>query len=260
MTDLVHIKKENGLAVVSIDNPPMNVLSQSVANELLQAYRALENDSEVTVIVLTGQGDRAFMAGANIKEFPDALGHPGVAFQMAQKFHELMNTIDFFAKPTIAALNGYTLGGGLELALACDLRIADKNAKLGFPEINLGIFPGAGGTQRLPRLVGEAKAKELMFTGQPITAEEAYRIGLVNALTEPGQSVNEALKMATHIATRSLPALAKIKQAIVDGIHLSLEDAVQVEAKLFDEVFQTKDSKEGVEAFIEKREPRFRHE
>ena len=260
MAELVHVKKDNGLAIVSIDHPPMNVLSQSVANELLQVYRSLENDSAVVVIVLTGQGDRAFMAGANIKEFPDALGQPGLAFQMAQGFHELMNTIDFFPKPTIAALNGFTLGGGLELALACDMRVCDQRAKLGFPEINLGIFPGAGGTQRLPRLIGEAKAKELMFTGQPITAEEAYRIGLVNALSEPGKALDDAITMATHIASKSLPALAKIKKAIVDGIHLPLEEAVQLEATLFDEVFQTKDSKEGVEAFIEKRVPHFHNE
>ena len=260
MAEVVHVRKDNGLAIVTIDNPPMNVLSRSVASELLQVYRALEHDRDVTAIVLTGKGDRAFMAGANIKEFPDALGKPGVALEMAQGFHELMNTIDFFPKPTIAALNGFTLGGGLELALACDLRVCDKRAKLGFPEINLGIFPGAGGTQRLPRLIGEAKAKELMFTGQPITAEEAHRSGLVNALAEPGQTLETAIELARQIASRSLPALAKIKQAIAEGIHLPLTEAVQVEARLFDEVFQTKDSREGVEAFIEKREPHFHNE
>ncbi len=260
MPDLVHMKKENGLAIITIDNPPMNVLSQSVAKELLQAYLSVENDPEVVVIVLTGEGNRAFMAGANIKEFPDALGQPGVAYHMAQRFHELMNTIDFFPKPTIAALNGYTLGGGLELALACDMRVCDTNAKLGFPEINLGIFPGAGGTQRLPRIVGEGKAKELMFTGQPISAEEAYRIGLVNALAEPGKTLEHAVALASQIASKSLPALSLIKRAVMDGIHLPLDEAVQVEAKLFDEVFQTKDSKEGVHAFMEKREPNFKNE
>ncbi len=260
MPDLVHMKKENGLAIITIDNPPMNVLSQSVAKELLQAYLSVENDPEVVVIVLTGEGNRAFMAGANIKEFPDALGQPGVAYHMAQRFHELMNTIDFFPKPTIAALNGFTLGGGLELALACDMRVCDTNAKLGFPEINLGIFPGAGGTQRLPRLVGEGKAKELMFTGQPISAEEAYRIGLVNALAEPGKALEHAVALASQIASKSLPALSLIKRAVMDGIHLPLDEAVQVEAKLFDEVFQTKDSKEGVHAFMEKREPNFKNE
>ncbi len=260
MPDLVHMKKENGLAIITIDNPPMNVLSQSVAKELLQAYLSVENDPEVVVIVLTGEGNRAFMAGANIKEFPDALGQPGVAYHMAQRFHELMNTIDFFPKPTIAALNGYTLGGGLELALACDMRVCDTNAKLGFPEINLGIFPGAGGTQRLPRIVGEGKAKELMFTGQPISAEEAYRIGLVNALAEPGKTLEHAVALASQIASKSLPALSLIKRAMMDGIHLPLDEAVQVEAKLFDEVFQTKDSKEGVHAFMEKREPNFKNE
>ena len=260
MPDLVHVKKDNGLAIITIDNPPMNVLSQSVAKELLQAYLSVENDPEVVVIVLTGEGNRAFMAGANIKEFPDALGQPGVAYHMAQRFHELMNTIDFFPKPTIAALNGFTLGGGLELALACDMRVCDTNAKLGFPEINLGIFPGAGGTKRLPRLVGEGKAKELMFTGQPISAEEAYRIGLVNALAEPGKALEHAVALASQIASKSLPALSLIKRAVMDGIHLPLDEAVQVEAKLFDEVFQTKDSKEGVHAFMEKREPNFKNE
>ncbi len=260
MAELVHVNKDNGVAIVTIDNPPMNVLSQGVASALLQTYRSLADDAEVTVIVLTGEGDRAFMAGANIKEFPDALGNPGVALDMAQAYHELMNTIDFFPKPTIAALNGYTLGGGLELALACDLRVCDKRAKLGFPEINLGIFPGAGGTQRLPRLVGEAKAKELMFTGDAIPAEEAHRIGLVNAVAEAGEALNAALQIAQKIATRSQPAVARIKRAMTDGAHLPLAEAVQVEAVLFDEVFQTKDSKEGIEAFIGKREPNFRHE
>ncbi len=259
MSKWVRIEKEEGIAIVTIVNPPMNVLSQSVTEGLLQCFQELRADADVGVVVLTGDGERAFMAGADIKEFPEAVGSPGVAYELAQRLHEMMNLIDGFPKPTIAALHGFTLGGGLELALTCDMRICDDESVLGLPEIKLGIFPGGGGTQRLPRLIGEARAKEMMFTGDPITAQAAAQIGLVNRVVPKGDSLNAAKELAHVIANRSSAALALVKRAIDEGGEMSLVHGVQVEAKLFDEVFQTEDCQEGIRAFIEKRKPIFKN-
>lgn len=257
MGQFVEVKTDGGVAVVTIANPPMNVLSQAVGEDLVEAFDQLAGADDVVVVVLCGQGERAFMAGADIKEFPRALGQPGSAFALAQSLHALMDRVDHFAKPVIAALHGFVLGGGMELALACDLRICDEGTKLGLPEINLGIFPGAGGTQRLPRLIGEARAKEMMFTGTPVTAQWALQSGLVNRVVPVGESLAAACKLAGEIAGKSLPALARIKQAVDEGTEASLAVGTWLEARLFDEVFQTADSREGVTAFIEKRAARF---
>ncbi|MCI0183259.1 MAG: enoyl-CoA hydratase-related protein [Acidibacillus sp.] len=257
MSELVRIDKEPGIAIVTIANPPMNVLSKAVAEGLLQAFRDLQGDVDVRVIVLAGEGERAFMAGADIKEFPTALGKVGMAYALAEQLHELMNLIDHMKKPTIAALHGFTFGGGLEMALTCDIRICDEGSLLGLPEIKLGIFPGAGGTQRLPRLIGEARAKEMMYTGEPIDAVKANQIGLVNRVVPKGQSLHAALELARVIAQRSLSALSLVKQAIDEGAELTLAQGLENEAKRFDDAFQTADSKEGIQAFIEKRNPVF---
>lgn len=259
MSDVVRVDKSEGIAVVTIVNPPMNVLNRFVVESLFETFTRLEHDDDVTAIVACGAGERAFMAGADIREFPDALGQPGQAKQLALRLHEVMNLIDRCPKPTIAALHGYVLGGGLELALAFDMRICDETTQLGLPEIKLGIFPGAGGTQRLPRLVGEAKAKELIFTGEPVSAETALAIGLVNRVVAKGDALRESEQLATVIAGRSLPALSRIKKAIDEGLAGTLTAGVLIEAALFDEVFQTADSREGITAFIEKREPVFRN-
>lgn len=259
MGECVHVTKRDAIAIVTIDNPPMNVLNAVVVVELRGIFQELQHDSEVAAVVLTGAGERAFMAGADIKEFPSALGRPGAAAVLAEKLHELMNLIDYFPKPTVAALFGFVLGGGLELAMTCDLRVCDENTQLGLPEIKLGIFPGAGGTQRLSRLVGEARAKEMIFLGEPVSGARAYELGLVNRVVPTGEAVAAATELALTIATRSLPALSRIKQAIDNGLELPLREAVRLEATLFDEIFQTEDSREGVTAFIEKRAPRFRH-
>ncbi|PWI58901.1 enoyl-CoA hydratase-related protein [Sulfoacidibacillus thermotolerans] len=259
MAELVRVEKEAGIAIVTIVNPPMNVLSKAVTEALLHRFRELKEDANVRVVVLTGDGERAFMAGADIKEFPEALGQPGVALEMAERLHETMNFIDYFPKPTIAALHGFTLGGGLELALTCDMRICDEGSILGLPEIKLGIFPGAGGTQRLPRLIGEARAKEIMFTGEPIDAHTAAQIGLVNRVVPKGESLQAAKELAQLIASRSLATLSLLKQTIDDGAVLPLTQAVEVEAKRFDAAFQTNDAAEGIQAFIEKRKPNFSH-
>ncbi|WP_209122995.1 enoyl-CoA hydratase [Alkalihalobacillus sp. BA299] len=258
MGQLVTLRKEAGIGIVTIDNPPLNVLSQQVVAELSDVFSTIEQDQEVVTVILTGAGNKAFMAGADIKEFPQTIGKPNMK-ENVMKSHQVLNQIDFLPKPTIAVLNGLTFGGGCELALTCDLRIAEEHSQLGLPEIKLGIFPGGGGTQRLPRLIGEAKAKELMFIGDPITAKEAENIGLVNKVVPSGSGMEEALTIAKKISGYSLQALSRIKKAVDEGTNMEFNEAIDREAELFAEVFQTEDVREGVQAFIEKRRPVFTH-
>lgn len=260
MTRLVHLEKTEGVAIVTIDNPPMNVLSRQVTKELGEVFTAIAKDDEVIVAILTGAGNRAFMAGADIKEFPQSLGMEKDKLKKNNlKTHEVLNFIADIPKPTIAVLNGLALGGGCELALTCDIRIAEVNVKIGLPEIKLGLFPGGGGTQRLPRLIGAPKAKELMFLGEPLSAEDALKIGLVNQVVESGKGMDNALSMAKRMAGYSLQALSRIKEAVNKGFDTSLDEGLEIEAELFAEVFGTEDVREGVQAFIEKRSPSFNH-
>ncbi len=171
----------------------------------------------------------------------------------------VLTKIDQFPKPTIAVLNGLTLGGGCELALACDLRVAEAQVQIGLPEVKLGLFPGAGGTQRLSRLVGNAKAKEIIFTGDPLGAIEAEKIGLVNKVVEQGCGLSEAKILASRMTRHSLQALSRIKKAINEGSEATLEQGLEIETNLFEEIFQTEDVKEGVSAFLDKRKPAFVH-
>lgn len=260
MTELVHLEKTEGVAIVTIDNPPMNVLSRQVTQELGEVFAAIAEDAEVIAAILTGAGSRAFMAGADIKEFPQSLGLEKEEFKRNNgKSHEILNFIADIPKPTIAVLNGLAFGGGCELALTCDIRIAEEHVKVGLPEIKLGLFPGGGGTQRLPRLVGPSKAKELMFLGEPLSADEALKIGLVNQVVQSGKGMDTALSMAKKMAGYSLPALSRIKEAVNKGIDTSFEEGLEIEAELFAQVFATEDVREGVQAFIEKRQPAFKH-
>lgn len=258
MTQVVHTETQDGYAVVTINNPPMNVISSQVFKELDQAFGELKEDSAVNAVIVTGQGDKVFAAGADIKEFPQLIGQPGLKANFLET-HAILNRIDNFEKPVIAMLNGLTFGGGCEVALCCDIRIAEEHAQIGLPEITLGLFPGGGGTQRLPRLVGEAKAKELMFTGEAVTAAEAEKIGLVNRVVASGEGMEAARKMAKRIGRFSLPALSRIKRAVDEGLELTIEQGTELEAGLFEEVFQTEDVQEGVKAFIEKRKPAFQN-
>lgn len=255
--EMVRLTKEDGIALLTIDNPPLNVISERVGREIRDCVTEVEQDDEVVVLIVTGAG-RAFVAGADIKEFPSKMAR-GEAKKMALEHFHTYNRLDFLPKPTIAALNGLTLGGGLELAMACDIRVAGESAALGLPEIKLGLFPGAGGTQRLPRLIGEGRAKELMFMGDPITAQEAWRIGLVNKVVPDDRVLESAFSMAKVLATRTLTALSRIKKAVDKGLEMNLTSGVLYEAELLDEVFQTEDIAEGCRAFFEKREPRFKH-
>ncbi|WP_191561839.1 enoyl-CoA hydratase [Metabacillus idriensis] len=258
MNKLVTADKNGSIAIITINNPPLNVMNQQVTRELKECFRALKEDSEVVTVILTGAGEKAFMAGADIKEFPQLIGKKGIKANFL-KGHAFLNEIDQFPKPTIAVLNGLTFGGGCELALTCDLRIAEEHAQIGLPEIKLGLFPGGGGTQRLPRIVGDAKAKEMMFTGDPIDAREAERLGLVGSVVPKGEGIQKAIELANRISRHSLPALSKIKKAVDEGLNSTLLNGLDLEAGLFEEVFQTEDIKEGVQAFIEKRKPAFSH-
>jgi enoyl-CoA hydratase len=258
MTQFIKLNYDEKVAVVTVQNPPLNVLSKQVFFELASVFKELETNTDVVAVIITGEGNRAFVAGADIKEFPQLMGNPNRKDQI-QNGHATLNLIDQFPKPTIAALNGLTLGGGCELALACDIRIAEEQIQIGLPEIKLGLFPGGGGTQRLPRLIGNAKAKELMFTGDPITAENALQIGLVNQVVPAGEALPAAMVLAKRITRHSLQALSRIKKAVDEGLNQSLTDGIELETELFAEVFQTEDIKEGVQAFIEKRKPIFQH-
>jgi enoyl-CoA hydratase len=260
MTEVVHLEIVKGTAIVTIDNPPMNVLSKQVSKELSEVFSQIAVDPNVIVAIVTGAGNKAFMAGADIKEFPSSLGMEKEDLKKKnQETHRVLNFIANIPKPTIAVLNGITFGGGCELALSCDIRIAEDHVKIGLPEVKLGLFPGGGGTQRLPRLIGPAKAKELMFLGDPITAEEAFRLGLVNQVTATGEGMNAALKMSEKMAGYSLQALSRIKESVNTGLNTSLEEGLEIESELFAEVFGTEDVREGVQAFIEKRSPAFKH-
>ncbi|WP_462413704.1 enoyl-CoA hydratase [Neobacillus sp. Marseille-QA0830] len=260
MTELVHLEKSEGVAIVTIDNPPMNVLSRQVVQELGEVFASIAEDDEVIVAVLTGAGNRAFMAGADIKEFPQSLGLEKEELERNNlKTHEVLNFIADLPKPTIAMLNGLAFGGGCELALTCDIRIAEEHVKVGLPEVKLGLFPGGGGTQRLPRLIGPSKAKELMFLGDPLSAGDACKIGMVNQVVESGKGMEMALSMAKKMAGYSLQALSRIKESVHKGIDTSIAEGLEKEAELFAEVFGTEDVREGVQAFIEKRPPSFKH-
>ena len=255
---LIRLHKEGSLALVTLVNPPLNVLHPQMVAELDDCFTGLATDPAVVAAIVTGEGERAFCAGFDIKEFPRMM-EPGGAEAMATQLHAGLLKIAHLGKPTIAAVNGLALGGGLEVAMACDIRVVAEKAQLGQPEIKLGLFPGAGGTQRLPRLVGAGIAKELMYLGDPIGAAEAHRIGLANRVVPTGEALTVAKEMARKIAGMSGVALRYIQQAVNRGLDVPLEAGLKIEADLFAKVFQTDDIREGVDAFINKRPPQFRH-
>ena len=254
---LLHI--EEGIATITINNPPMNILDAEVVSGLLQATDDIRKQEKIRVVILTGQGTRAFMAGGDIKSFPDLIGKgEDVAYQGSKFLQEPLDAIMNLPHPTICVLNGLALGGGCELALSCDVRIAEEHVEIGLPEVKLGLFPGAGGTQRLPRLIGVSKAKELIFTGDPVPASKALEIGLVNDVVTTGEGLQAAYALAHKISRHSAKALQYAKLAIDEGLNGSLEEGLETEARYFGKVFQTEDVQEGVSAFIEKRQALFR--
>ena len=246
---------ENDAAIITINNPPMNALGISVREQLISIVNELdERLEEIKVVILTGAG-RAFIAGGDIKSFSSLTSEKA---KYRSKIGRLMySKIENFTRPVICAINGYCLGGGLELAMSCDIRIASSTAQFGQPEINLGIIPGGGGTQRLPRLVGAGIAKELIYTGKFISAERAYAIGLVNAVVEPDKLMNEAKEIAALIASKPILAVRAAKEAINHGLNMTLGEGLNLESMHWSYLCGTEDQKEGAAAFIEKRKPKF---
>ncbi|MBI2875164.1 MAG: enoyl-CoA hydratase/isomerase family protein [Firmicutes bacterium] len=256
MSDLVRLEKPaEGVALLTIDRPPVNALSAAVIDALETAARELTDDASIRAVVVTGAGEKAFVAGADIKEFPGLTRETGEI--LSQRGQTVFDRIAGLPYPSIAAVNGFALGGGMELALACDIRLASPGIKLGQPEVTLGIIPGYGGTQRLPRLVGTGAAKRLIYSGEMIGAKEALAIGLVDAVVEEGTVLEAALKLASTIASRGPVAVRAAKEAIDRGLEVTLAEGLALEAALFGRTCSTEDKNEGVAAFLEKRPPRF---
>ncbi len=242
--------KQGPVGILTINQPEtLNALNTSVLKELGQAFDKFAEDAELRVIVLTGAG-RSFVAGADIAEMSGLDAEAGKIF--GQLGASVFRKIELSEKIVIAAVNGYALGGGCELALACDIRMASEKAKFAQPETGLGIVPGFSGTQRLPRIIGVGKAKELIYTGRVIDAAEASRIGLVNSVTEPGMLLSEAVKMAEQIASRSPLAVQYAKEAINRGIETDIDTGIAIENGLFGLCFATEEQKQKMRAFLNK--------
>lgn len=249
-------EKSKGIGYVKMNRPEaMNSLNTEVLSELETLFHSLERDDEVKAVIVTGEG-RAFIAGADILQMSELSGPEGR--DMTIQGQRIMELIENMAKPVIAAVNGFALGGGNELAMACDIRIASENAKFGQPEVNLGIIPGYGGTQRLPRLVGKGMAKKLIYSGEMIDAQEAYRIGLVEKVTTQEDLINEAEKLAKTIMSKAPIAVKMAKVAVNNGMNTDLKTGIQLEAEAYTSAFVSEDRTEGMKAFLEKRPPRFK--
>jgi enoyl-CoA hydratase len=253
----VVVEKENNIAVLSINRPKaLNALNYDTLTDIKTAIKALSEDNDVSIVIITGSGEKAFVAGADIKEMKDMTPLEARRFMLYGQ--NVFNIIGNLPKPTIAAVNGFALGGGTELALSCDMIIASEKAKFGLPEVTLGIHPGFGGTQRLPRLIGSAKAKELIFTGKMIDANDAERIGLVNKVVSPDKLLEEAKALAQDIMKNGQVAIRLVKSAINAGLDTTLEKGLAYEAETQGLAFSTEDKNEGLNAFLEKRKPNFK--
>lgn len=245
------------VAIITINRPQaLNALNPATLNELAHALDTLEPNPQVKALILTGSGDKAFVAGGDIGLMRSL--SPLEARAVALSADALFHRIESFPKVVIAAINGYALGGGCELAMACDLRLASETAQLGQPEINLGIIPGWGGTQRLPRLIGPSRAKELMFTGQRISAQHALELGLVDHVVSAAQLLPRARQLAQTIAAKPQQAIRMIKEAVHNGLMMDQDKAIRYEAELFAACFSTEDQKEGMQAFLDKRPPQWK--
>jgi enoyl-CoA hydratase len=250
-------RKNEGIGWVIMNRPDkLNALNRETIQELHEAFKEMDKDEEVKAVILTGSGEKAFVAGADIGELAELDLAGGMGY--AAEGQKLTLFIENFRKPVIAAVNGYALGGGTEIALCCHIRIASENAKIGQPEVKLGLIPGFGGTQRLARLVGKGSAMELILSGKIIDAKEAQRIGLVNSVVPAGELSGTAEKLAKDIIANAPLALAYGIQAINEGLDRSLPGGLEAEAELFGKACQTEDSKEGTRAFLEKRKPDFK--
>jgi len=250
------LEKKNAIAYVTVNRPKvLNALNMATMEELRTAFHDIKSDAGVRVVILTGAGEKAFIAGADINELSQQTPVNGREFTLYGQ--EIIHRLETLGKPAIAAINGFALGGGCEVALACTLRIASRNAKLGQPEVKLGIIPGYGGSQRLPRLCGKGVAHELILTGEMITAEEALRVGLVNRVVEPGELLATAEAIAKKIIANAPVAVQYSLEAVERGMEMPQEEGLYLEATLFGLCCATQDMREGTRAFLEKRPPKF---
>lgn len=256
---LVELKKSESIAWITIQRPEaMNALNDSVLNELYDVLKQIDEDRSVRCAILTGAGEKSFVAGADIKGF-DAMT-PQQSMIFAEKGQKIFRFMEVLRVPVIAAVNGFALGGGFELALGCDFIVASQKAKFGLPEVTLGLIPGFGGTQRLARHVGIGRARELTYTGRMITADEAYQMGVVARVVPPEELTKTVQSIAEEIASRAPIAVSKAKEAINMGTDMPLDEGLHEERSAFSELFRTSDLKEGVRAFVEKRKPQFKGE
>ena len=250
------LERRGRVAVITINRPQkLNALNIQTRTEGAAALEELREDEGVRVVVITGAGEKAFVAGADIAEFE---GRTAVSQRDVMTGRSLFTAVDTFPKPVIAMINGFCLGGGCELALSCDIRVASETARFGQPEINLGIIPGGGGTQRLTRLVGEGKAMELILTGDMIDAQTAYNLGLVNLVVPAADLETKTLELANRIAEKSPVALRMAKEAVKTAARSGLDEGLRREIDLFALTFSSEDKDEGVRAFLEKRKPDFK--
>jgi enoyl-CoA hydratase len=248
---------EGGIATATIDRPKvLNALNRQTLRELAEVVQRVREDAAVRVLIVTGGGEKAFVAGADIKELSE--NSPLASNEHAKLGQALMDSIETLGKPSIAAINGYALGGGLELAMACTMRLASRNAKLGLPEITLGVIPGFGGTQRLPRLVGKGRALSMILSGAPIDAETALAYGLVSQVTDPDKLMDTARELATKLAGYSAFTLRVAEETVRRGVEMSFEDGVAYEAAQFGLATAGEDYREGTAAFLEKRKAQFK--
>lgn len=254
--DFIACEIKDEIGTIVIDNPPMNTLSTAMKNDMKRLFEELEErKEEIRVLIITGT-DKVFVAGGDVTAFVKL--NPESGRSRIKGTREMFRKIEKFEVPIICAINGYCFGGGLELAMICDIRIASERAQLGLLEINVGTLPGAGGTQRLPRLVGAGIAKEMIFTGKKIAASEAKAIGLVNNVVPHEKLMGEAMEMARLICTKPRINLRAAKEAIDRGLNMTLEEGLRVEADLWCHLTGTEDQKEGARAFLEKRKPVYR--
>jgi enoyl-CoA hydratase len=258
MYEYILVERTPPYAVITLNRPKqLNALSHDLLQEVSSALDDLGGDRDIRAIIITGSGERAFAAGADIAEL-QALDSAQEGYEHSHDAHQIIFKIEELSKPVIMAVNGYALGGGCELAMGGDIILAAENARFGQPEVNLGIIPGFGGTQRLPRLVGRTRALELIFTGEHITAQEALRIGLVNRVVPPAELMPTAIGLAEKIAEKAPLAIAIAKRAVYEGLETSPRGGNECEMRRFGEAVGTADRKEGTQAFLEKRRPEWR--
>ncbi|WP_303288954.1 enoyl-CoA hydratase [Marinobacter sp. SS5-14b] len=258
MSDLIQLEKRDHIAIITIANPPANTWTADSLAALAKTVEQLNQDRNIFALVVTGQGEKFFSAGADLKTFAD--GDRAMANEMAQRFGEAFAALTAFRGVSIAAINGYAMGGGLECALSCDIRVAEEHAQMALPEASVGLLPCAGGTQNLPWLVGEGWAKRMILCGERVDAAKALQIGLVEEVVPSGQALEKALQLAEGACKQSPSSIARCKQLVMSAREgRSHSDGWRMERELFVELFHTEDQKEGVNAFLDKRKPEWKN-